>query len=1420
MNAKALVCSVLAAVASAVCADVEFANVCQQYVSSDVVFTAQTPKQVDFPSDVGTPIFWLDCSCTNGWTFNAEGGVLKLPSKVPGSTRYLTSDKNDPNFENFSWKCWGYPNQYAVRDPKWVEPPVFTAPSDGLAGYGVLDFGDQGSFRALLFDLWSPDEATCAKSNVLANIGSVIAVYDSANGGGYFLGGGRTSRDFGYAWSRVAAAVRTDGLQNYSDGMFVSPHAHPSAYNGKMRHFGYPVPRLVGFGGGWETLALCPANGVADMDATSIGGGDMRSASDPSKFNKFSGGMRIAEMIFFDRALSDEETLKVETYLRSKWLTKPDGWNGNAVLSAVSTDSTTDDKNGQNAPKLEIAAGAGETAVVKTVSGGHFDSALVKTGAGTMSFGAAPNFSTPLDVREGTLSFARRPVPADVPGHYVFRMDAKRTDLITKDTGGNVSRIANDGGHAYYGRDLCLVAPAAQPKLVADVLGVGRPVFEFGKVSETGAYLKFATNEEDVASYPTLKIQGVCSVVAVVGVQNGGGNLLGSRYLRRGTPTTSYKNQLLVLNAAGDDATAYVDGLRRDPTLGYPTPGYHVVALQATKVDSDGAIGVGCDLGESTRGGMRIAEAVVYDRILSDEELRDASAYLMNKWFGRVPGDYQDPAATAGSVELQKLKLAEGTSIDVPEGGVAKVGRLDLKYPVAKTGKGTLVVQESKGAASLLNVKEGQVVFEAAPDVTAADELAQGASLHLDAADAASLETEDVEGTCYVNFWHSPGYANLAYSPDGRRPWLSAAETLNGKPTVVFGEYGTRSVGNYLIFGKPLCSIKSAYVVWRGHNAGVSILGTSQSSEGAPRASYDYVSANGKLLRNNLFSAVYTNGVAVSRTDAMPVDQWMLVEIHSKDDDTGGLTASALCADRDNNGYGTGNYGGSDYAEVILFERELSEREKIATRNYLLKKWFPAAPRAELPSAPEKKPNAVAELDVSTDTSEDISSGETLAVGRLVGSGTLAKTGDGTLAVRDLAELTGAVDVLAGTLKLTGTAPTSDGPAADGLVYHADSQWGITTETTADGVKKVVEWKSKLDDGWTAVPPIAWGDSKPRYLENALNGKTVVDLAVPTDTNVLQCLRFKKDGEYALLPGLRTVIWVIGSQNGGGCLLGGGDANNGGKVGREWARLADNQLNLRCSTVDDPILYGGADTAGRFGSWHVNGVLGAGTSYDSTNHWMSGSWDILSWDTKSSSRLATADGFGFDRAMLEGEWSDDNHWRQTGQQRLAEVLFYDKTLTDAERTATENYLAAKWGLLSVRSTVENEATVVLADDATLDMDGKDQFVGTLGGTGAVVNGTGKKLSLGAVSFDCAQDGCLSIASTVEIVEGFTVNFANFPVGGDGVLWKIAEVEGFVNSTGTSRIALTGVPEGRKAKIRFRDGALYVEFSKGLVLIVR
>ena len=81
---------------------VEVADTAAVSVSGDGV-TASTPKYSGMPSDLPTPIFWFDCSNTDGWTIvKGQGGtnfVAQIPSLV-GDGRFLTTNVTlDPDID-------------------------------------------------------------------------------------------------------------------------------------------------------------------------------------------------------------------------------------------------------------------------------------------------------------------------------------------------------------------------------------------------------------------------------------------------------------------------------------------------------------------------------------------------------------------------------------------------------------------------------------------------------------------------------------------------------------------------------------------------------------------------------------------------------------------------------------------------------------------------------------------------------------------------------------------------------------------------------------------------------------------------------------------------------------------------------------------------------------------------------------------------------------------------------------------------------------------------------------------------------------------------------------------------------------------------------------------------------------------------
>ena len=79
-----------------------------------------------------------------------------------------------------------------------VVPPTLIAEDPSLGGKPSLDFGALGSMKALVFDA-----AGASGANEYANIGTIIAVWGSQNGGGWILGGGPGTQTGDDSWYTI-----------------------------------------------------------------------------------------------------------------------------------------------------------------------------------------------------------------------------------------------------------------------------------------------------------------------------------------------------------------------------------------------------------------------------------------------------------------------------------------------------------------------------------------------------------------------------------------------------------------------------------------------------------------------------------------------------------------------------------------------------------------------------------------------------------------------------------------------------------------------------------------------------------------------------------------------------------------------------------------------------------------------------------------------------------------------------------------------------------------------------------------------------------------------------------------------------------------------------------------------------------------
>ena len=146
-------------------------------------------------------------------------------------------------------------------------------------------------------------------------------------------------------------------------------------------------PNTTGLSGGYQlvtalTTGEVTVNGLAKDMRTTLTGGHADGA-------KRSGGQRLAEVLIYDRVLTEEERQTVEVYLMRKWLGGSGGTRARAARLTVSGEG------GVEIPHANVTVPFGRI----TGSG-----TLAKLGAGTMSVEAPELFSGTLALAEGTFT--------------------------------------------------------------------------------------------------------------------------------------------------------------------------------------------------------------------------------------------------------------------------------------------------------------------------------------------------------------------------------------------------------------------------------------------------------------------------------------------------------------------------------------------------------------------------------------------------------------------------------------------------------------------------------------------------------------------------------------------------------------------------------------------------------------------------------------------------------------------------------------------------------------------------------------------------------------------------------------------------------------------------------------------------------
>ena len=1385
--------------------------------------TAATPRSEGWPADIPAPIFWFDCTQTNGWEITrGEDGtnyVTKIPSLV-GDGRFLTTDAT---LEGTTFTGW---SSTAV-----VKPPMLVS-YDDLAGGPVLDFGKFGSYRGMMFNPHHYESVGETK-NLLANIGSMVALYGSQEGGGYIFGGGNrttTASAEDYRWVREWDNFYTvNGGTVYYWNEVLGPYIGTGKNApGFFMQNGMPSSvEEAGMNGGWQVLGF--VTDAPKWYATGLGLGDTRAG-----FNR-NGGCRIGEMMIFDVTLTQDQMRRAQMFLNRKWLGSGyRGWNGDAHLGRLRTKPTGNVQAVVDVPE-------GETLTVDKLAGGRRGS-IVKTGGGKLSFCSASEYSAPIKLKGGTLSIERKTAPEsadELPYGLYMRFDAsERSSMVLSDEGGTnfVCRMNNLAPGKQRGRQIYLDTYATEitkdgvkvpvdlrPWLIENPLGKNLPLVDFGpsKQGAEGNYFCFFTDvetkvtgsdgtEQIVTSREKFYPNVAGTLIALVSAERGGGHLCNGRLSRYGRWLGDDKHTTGLLNTGAYGAAkifntneasrVFVDGQRHGPTDGYQHAGCHVVAYQVTqgKVNAIAAEQDYTATETSAAGGVMFGEMLFYNRPLTDDELMEISAYLSKKWLGRdIPG-YSGSAS--GVADVQEVETVSKSAIEVSGGNDVKVAKLTARYPLEKTGDGTLLI----GAGSVtpgLTIKGGKVkAAESTPKVTADCQLAPGAAFHLDAANLDSFVFEASGGTNFIRSWYSPNGIPARQMTVERRPWLTPdeADYLNGKPVVDFGVYKMNSGsaisspgGRCMSLGVPLDSVRSVFIVRGSQNGGGALLGETVDSFSDWTRQGDSVATLERAIIGSPSTEVssgefYLDGVLTNCTKALPTGGYEIIDVHP----SASTHVSALAVYK-----GAYMYGGQRIAELVIYQRPLSEREKVATRNYLVKKWFP---ERELQALPEEASDLTLQLASVAADGSVIDADAPVSAAFAEGAGRLEKTGESELAIDDISRLEGEIVVKEGALALTGERPSVEPELVEeGRILHLDATCGITAVTNADMSVSVTGWESRLGDGWTAVPGPKFGTSDvfyPTLFEYELKGMPVVKMTGRVSTKGEEYFLFHKDGVRTRLEGIKSVFWVIGSQEGGGWLMGGG-----GTGGLGWHRGNEG------SKPGDSLLLSHAFYDLRAASWRLNRE---DVTYASG---LSGGYDLMSMVMKDTATGADADGLAFDGRILKGE----NYSSRTGRQRIGEIIVYNRVLSAEEREKVEGYLAAKW--FNGQQSSTNAASVSLASGTTLRTEG-DQYVDMIVGTGTV-------------------DGDATVRrfkANAESSAGFTVSgtltIAPEPVfevsGIDGRLTKeliipVASASAFSGMENLAFAEITGVPENVNARAKVLNGVLSVRLTNGgTIMIIR
>lgn len=361
---------------------------------------------------------------------------------------------------------------------------------------------------------------------------------------------------------------------------------------------------------------------------------------------------------------------------------------------------------------------------------------------------------------------------------------------------------------------------------------------------------------------------------------------------------------------------------------------------------------------DSSFGGFRVGEVVVFGDLLSEGERDMLNAYFKAKW--QIDDERINPrrvevceGGTAslwngdgwdryelgkGLVQTPVLELDGDTVIDVGEGVTNEVLMLaaDSSCVLTKTGAGVLKICSTASSGVTITVNGGEVVFgEPSAPVGALWD----AVLWLDASRPSTLITTATEYGEKLACWAGAN-AHSASAAAGDVP--PSIVMRGGRNYVDFGEADTAAP--YMTF-QETTGIREAFVVAKG-SEGIAASGCRVGVLGYPASEWNVFMPGFAGTSCQVFNQYQTysdqikgrlsvDGTVIGngtnwRTDGVYVYGFNLAETGGSGDVA---KASSLCSAP------KGGRGGFEVGEVIVFTKRLSDEDRELITRYLMAKW-------------------------------------------------------------------------------------------------------------------------------------------------------------------------------------------------------------------------------------------------------------------------------------------------------------------------------------------------------------------------------------------------------------------------------------------------------------------------------------------------